>query len=154
MSKHDDERERERSARKKAEVDAVVNNNRETVYNYVASRKDVVGKTCVEELGFFAKGKRYLEWLYLHGHLTRMKRTINGGRHCVYNAATPYVKPVSTVSISMEEMDAKKKIASVTRVYNLLDRPQIPMTKKERERHTRSTKNVAIGSSMRMFGSW
>ena len=154
MSKHDDERERQRSARKKAEIDAVVNINRETVYNYVASRKDVLGSECVADLEMFEKGKRYLEWLSLHGHLTRTKHTINGARQYVYNAATPYVKPVSTVSISIEEANANLKIASVTRVYNLLDRPQTPMTKEEREKLRRSTKSVAIGSSMTMFGSW
>jgi hypothetical protein len=52
--------ERERSGRKKIEIDDEENANIELVYNYDASRKDVVGKTCVEELGIFAKGQRYL----------------------------------------------------------------------------------------------
>jgi hypothetical protein len=146
--------ERERSARKQAQIDAEVNNNKELVYNYVASRKDVVGKTCVEELGFFAKGQRYLEWLSLRGHLIRMKRVVGGKRHYVYNAGIPYIKPVTDVSVSVEETSAKEKIASVTRVYNLLDRPQEPKTKEEREKLRRSSKSVAIGSSMTMFGSW
>lgn len=146
--------ERERSARKKAEIDAEVNANKETVYNYIASRKDVLGKQCVEELGFFEKGKRYLEWLTLNEHLVRMKRTVGGKSQYVYNAATPYVKPVTNLPAPVEELDVKKKIASVTRVINLMDRPQEPRTKEERERLRRSTKSVAIGSSLQGFGSW
>jgi len=153
MSKHDDERERERSARKKAEIDAVVNANKEVVYNYVASRKDVLGKTCVEELEFFEKGKRYLEWLTLHGHLVRMKRTVDGKRLYVYNAVNPYIKPVSDLPVALPTKD-DKLVQSVTRVYNLLDRPQTPTTKEERDKLRRSTKSVSIGSSMTMFGSW
>jgi hypothetical protein len=153
MSKHDDERERQRSARKKAEIDNEVNNNRELVYEYVAARKDVLGMVCVKELGMFEKGKRYLEWLALKGHLVRMKRTIDGKRQYVYNAATPYVKPIS-IAIPKKEVEAAAKIASVTRVFNLLDRPQEPKTKEEREKLRRSTKSVSIGSSMTMFGSW
>ena len=146
--------ERERSARKQAEIDAEVNNNKEIVYNYIASRKDVPAKQCVEELEFFEKGKRYLEWLSLHGHLVRMKRTVDGKRMYVYNVATPYVKPVTNLPTSVEEVDVKKKIASVTRVINLMDRPQEPRTKEEREKLRRSTKSVAIGSSLQGFGSW
>lgn len=144
--------ERERSARKKAEIDAEVNANKETVYNYIASRKDVLGKQCVEELGFFEKGKRYLEWLTLNEHLVRMKRTVDGKSQYVYNAVKPYVKPVpSEAIVSTQDLSA---IESVTRVFKLLDREQIPMTKQERERLRRSTKSVAIGSSMNMFRSW
>ena len=156
MSKHDDERERQRSARKQAEIDAEVNKNKEIVYNYIASRKDVSGKQCVEELGFFEKGKRYLEWLSLHGHLVRMKRTVDGKRQYVYNAVKPYVKPVCEEFDALDKADieAQKVIKSVTRVFNLLDRPQAPTTKEDRERLRRSTKSVAIGSSMNMFRSW
>lgn len=156
MSKHDDERERQRSARKQAEIDAEVNNNKEIVYNYIASRKDVSGKQCVEELGFFEKGKRYLEWLSLHGHLVRMKRTIDGKRQYVYNAVKPYVKPVCEEFDALDKADIEAQIAikRVTRVFNLLDRPQAPMTKEDRERLRRSTKSVSIGSSMNMFRSW
>jgi hypothetical protein len=154
MSIKSDKDERERSARKQAEIDAEVNNNKEIVYNYIAARKDVIGAECVKELGFYAKGQRYLEWLSLRGHLIRMKRVVGGKRHYVYNAGTPYIKPVTDVSVSVEETSAKEKIASVTRVYNLLDRPQTPMTKEEREKLRRSSKSVAIGSSMTMFGSW
>lgn len=153
MSKHDNDRERERSARKKAEIDAEVNNNKEVVYNYIAARKDVSGKECVEELGFFNKGKCYLEWLALRGHLTRDKRTIGGKRLYVYNAAIPYIKPVSDLPATLPTKD-DKLVQSVTRVFKLLDREQPPTTKEERERLRRSTKSVAIGSSMTMFGSW
>jgi hypothetical protein len=148
--------ERERSAKKKAEIDAEVNNNKELVYNYIASRKDVVGKTCVEELGFFAKGQRYLEWLTLHGHLVRMKRTVGNKRQYVYNAATPYIKPVIVeVPATVEEVDVKEKIASVTRVINLMDRPQEPLTKKQREQNRRTnTRMSGMQSSLQGFGSW
>jgi hypothetical protein len=145
--------ERERSARKKAEIDAEVNNNREIVYNYVASRKDVLGKQCVEELKFFEKGKRYLEWLSLNGYLVRMKRTVDNKRQYVYNAATPYVKPHYDAPI-IKPTQAQIAIKNVTRVFKLLDREQAPMTKEDRERLRRSTKSVSIGSSMNMFGSW
>jgi hypothetical protein len=156
MSKHDDERERQRSARKKAEIDAEVNNNREIVYNYVASRKDVLGKQCVEELQFFEKGKRYLEWLSLNGYLVRMKRTVDNKRQYVYNAVKPYVKPVCEEFEVIDKADAEAQIAvkNVTRVFKLLDREHVPMTKEDRERLRRSTKSVSIGSSMNMFGSW
>jgi hypothetical protein len=156
MSKHNDERERERSARKQAEIDAEVNNNKEIVYNYIASHKDVSGKQCVEELGFFEKGKRYLEWLSLHGHLVRMKRTIDGKRMYVYNAIKPYVKPETDIPDVTDKADVEAQIAikRVTRVFNLLDRPQEPKTKEDRERLRRSTRSVAIGSSMNMFRSW
>ena len=146
--------ERERSTRKKVEVDAEVNNNKEAVYEYVAARKDVLGAVCVKELEFFAKGQRYLEWLTLHGHLVRMKRTVGTKRQYVYNAATPYIKPVTDIPASEEEVDVKEKIAKVTRVINLMDRPQEPRTKEEREKLRRSTKSVAIGSSLQGFGSW
>jgi hypothetical protein len=148
--------ERERSARKQSEIDAEVNNNKEIVYNYIASHKDVSGKQCVEDLGFFEKGKRYLEWLSLHGHLVRMKRTIDGKRMYVYNAIKPYVKPVCEEFEAIDKADVEAQIAikRVTRVFNLLDRPQEPKTKEDRERLRRSTKSVAIGSSMNMFRSW
>jgi hypothetical protein len=146
--------ERERSVRKKYEIDTEVNNNKEIVYNYIAARKNVSAKQCVEELQLFEKGKRYLEWLTFHGHLVRMKQTVGAKRQYVYNAATPYIKPVIEIPISVEEVDVKEKIASVTRVINLMDRPQEPRTKEERERLRRSTKSVAIGSSLQGFGSW
>ena len=152
--------ERERSAKRKAEIAIEVNNNREIVYNYVASRKDVVGKTCVEELKFFEKGKRYLEWLSLNGYLSRMLRTVSDGKRMyVYNAIMPYVKPVIVQGVEAPPPTPKQKeaqtiINGVTRVINLMDRPQIPKTKEEREKLRRSSKSVAIGSSMQMFGSW
>jgi hypothetical protein len=145
--------ERERSARKQAEVDAEVNTNKELVYNYVASRKDVLGKQCVEELQFFEKGKRYLEWLSLNGYLARMKRTVDGKRQYVYNAVKPYVKPHYDAP-AMTPTEAQIAVKNVTRVFNLLDRPQEPKTKEDRERLRRSTRSVAIGSSMNMFRSW
>lgn len=138
--------ERERSARKKIEIDDEVNANKELVYNYVASRKDVVGKTCVEELGFFAKGQRYLEWLCLYGHLVRMKRTVEGKRHYVYNAVVPYVRPVIEKS---EEQKLEEEVSSHARVIRLVDRPYInPDPNKKTSRRG----GVAIGSSMNMFG--
>jgi hypothetical protein len=151
--------ERKRSARKKAEIDAEVNNNREIVYNYVASRKDVIGKHCVEELKFFEKGKRYLEWLALNGHLTRMLRQVdNGKRMYVYNAIKPYVKPViveapQTPKETKKQKEAQTIINGVTRVINLLDREQIPRTKEERKK-TNSGRMSGMQSSMNMFGSW
>lgn len=150
MSKHHDEQERQRSARKKAEIDAEVNANREIVYNYVAARKDVLGMTCVTELGMFEKGKRYLEWLALNGHLVRMKRTIDGKRQYVYNAAIPYVKPVSDLPVALPTNN-DKLVQSVTRVFRLMDREQAPQHKSERPKRRTP---VSIGSSMRMFGSW
>jgi hypothetical protein len=139
--------ERQRSARKQAEIDNEVNANKEAVYQYVVARKDVSGKECVEALQLFEKGKRYLEWLALKGHLVRMKRTINGSRQYVYNAGIPYVKP-TPVHIPKEEIEAANMIAQVTRVYRLLDREHLPQPK------TKKKVEVHIGSSMRMFGSW
>jgi hypothetical protein len=150
MSKHDDERERQRSARKKAEIDAEVNNNREIVYQYVAARKDVLGSVCVTDLQLFEKGKRYLEWLALNGHLVRMKRTVDGKRQYVYNAATPYVKPISDLPVALPTSN-DKLVQSVTRVFKLMDREHAPQHKTERS--TRRTQ-VSIGSSLTMFGSW
>jgi hypothetical protein len=138
--------ERERSARKKIEIDDEVNANKEIVYNYVASRKDVVGKTCVEELGFFAKGQRYLEWLCLYGHLVRMKRTVGGKRHYVYNAVVPYVRPVIEKS---EEQVLEEEVASHARVVRLIDRPYV---NPEPNKRTSRRDTVAIGSSMNLFG--
>ena len=152
MSKQSDILERERSARKKAEIDAEVNNNREIVYNYVAARKDVLGSACVEELQFFAKGKVYLEWLALRGHLTRVKKTVNGARQYVYNAAIPYVKPASDIP-DVVATNADKLVQSVTRVFKLLDREQQPTTKAQRER-ARSSSIGNMQSSMNMFGGW
>ena len=151
--------ERERSAKKKAEIAIEVNNNRELVYNYVASRKDVVGKTCVEELKLFEKGKRYLEWLSLNGHLSRMLRSVTKGKQMyVYNAIMPYVKPVIVEVVEApkatpKEKEAQTVINGVTRVINLLDRPQVPRDKSDRVRKSgRDTSTMQ--SSMTMFGSW
>jgi hypothetical protein len=152
MSKHSDELERQRSARKKAEIDAEVNNNREIVYNYVAARKDVLGSVCVEELQFFAKGKVYLEWLALRGHITRVKRTVDGKRQYVYNAATPYVKPASDL-VAVVPTNSDKLVQSVTRVFRMLDREPTPQHKTERPKRS-STAVSGMQSSMRMFGSW
>lgn len=144
--------ERERSARKQAEIDAEVNNNREIVYNYIASRKDVLGKQCVEELQFFDKGKRYLEWLSLHGYLVRMLRIVNGKRQYVYNAIKPYIKPHYDTP-ALTPTDAQIAIKNVTRVFKLLDRERIPQHKAERPK--RSSSGIGgMQSSMRMFGSW
>jgi len=139
--------ERERSARKQAEIDNEVNANKETVYQYVAARNDVLGMVCVTELGMFEKGKRYLEWLTLKGHLVRMKRTINGKRQYVYNAVVPYVKPIPT-HIPKEDVEAAAKIASVTRVYKLLDREHLPQPK------TKKKVEVHMQSSFQSYGSW
>jgi hypothetical protein len=153
MSKQSDILERERSARKKAEIDAEVNTNKEIVYNYVAARKDVLATPCVTELEFFAKGKAYLEWLALRGHLTRVKKTVNGARQYVYNAAIPYVKPVSDIP-DVATTNADKLVQSVTRVFKLMDREkQEPMTKAQREK-ARSSSIGNMQSSMNMFGSW
>jgi hypothetical protein len=153
MSKKSDELERERSARKQSEIDAEVNANKEIVYNYIASRKDVLGMTCVTELKMFDKGKRYLEWLSLHGYLVRMKRTIDSKRQYVYNAIKPFVNPTADV-VKAQPTEAEEIVRGATRVIRLLDREQAPMTKEDRERLRRSTKSVSIGSSMNMFGGW
>jgi hypothetical protein len=152
MLKHSDELERERSARKKAEIDAEVNSNREIVYNYVAARKDVLATPCVTELEFFAKGKVYLEWLTLRGYLTRVKRTVEGKRQYVYNAATPYVKPASELT-DVVLTNSDKLVQSVTRVFKLLDREQQPTTKVQRQK-ARSSSIGNMQSSMNMFGGW
>ena len=149
--------ERKRSARKKAEIDAEVNNNKELVYNYVASRKDVIGKTCVEELKLFEKGKRYLEWLSLHGHLSRMLRTVTAGKRMyVYNAITPYVKPVIVEAVQApppapNQNGTDEIVYGVPRVIRLMDREHAPVHKTERPKRR---VQVSIGSSMTMFGSW
>ena len=145
--------ERKRSARKLAEMQGEVNANRETTYLYIKERKDVLGSKCVVELEFFDKGKNYLEWLYLHGHVTRVKKTIGGKRQYVYNVgAIPYIKPDlnAKVEVNTESMD---KIASVTRVFKLLDRPQTTTTKAQREKSRRSVAGK-MQSSMQLFGSW
>ena len=144
--------ERERSARKKIEIDDEVNSNKERVYNYIAARKDVIGKTCVEDLGFFTKGQRYLDWLSLYGYIVRMKRTVEGRRHYVYNAVTPYVKPVLVEPVKSEELTVQavgEEAVSHSRVIRLIDRPYV-----NPDRNKRSTRRgtVAIGSSMNMFG--
>ena len=160
MSAKDNEREKARSAMKKAEIDAEVNNNKEIVYNYVAARKDVVGKTCVEELQFFEKGKRYLEWLSLHGYLSRMLRTVNPGKRMyIYNAITPYVKPIVVpvveAPITPKQKQAQTIINSVTRVINLMDREQPQTSKAERAKARRSTISMGnMQSSMTMFSNW
>jgi hypothetical protein len=153
MSKQADELERQRSARKQAEIDAEVNKNKEIVYNYVASRKDVSGKQCVEELELFEKGKRYLEWLTLHGHLVRMKRTVEGKRLYIYNAVKPYVKPVSDIP-DVATTHADNLVQSVTRVFKLMDREQHPPTTKAQRERSRSSSIGNMQSSMNMFGSW
>lgn len=143
--------ERQRSARKTAEIDAEVNTNKSLVYEYIAARKDVQGKTCVEELQFFEKGKRYLEWLALHGHLSRMKRTIDGKRQYVYNAIKPFVKPAvdESVKITQDQLAVQK----VTRVFRLLDREHVPQHKTERSRAA-YTGYGSMQSSINSFGSW
>lgn len=143
--------ERQRSARKTAEIDAEVNINKALVYDYIAARKDVQGKTCVEELQFFEKGKRYLDWLALHGHLSRMKRTIDGKRQYVYNAVKPFVKPAvdESVKITQDQLAVQK----VTRVFRLLDREHVPQHKTERSRAA-YTGYGSMQSSINSFGSW
>lgn len=143
--------ERQRSARKTAEIDAEVNTNKSLVYEYIAARKDVQGKTCVEELQFFEKGKRYLDWLALHGHLSRMKRTIDGKRQYVYNAIKPFVKPAvdESVKITQDQLAVQK----VTRVFRLLDREHVPQHKTERSRAA-YTGYGSMQSSINSFGSW
>jgi hypothetical protein len=143
--------ERQRSARKTAEIDAEVNINKALVYDYIAARKDVQGKTCVEELQFFEKGKRYLEWLALHGHLSRMKRTIDGKRQYVYNAVKPFIKPAvdESVKITQDQLAVQK----VTRVFKLLDREHVPQHKTERKNKA-YTGYGSMQSSINSFGSW
>jgi len=145
--------ERERSARKLAEIQEEVDANRETTYLYIKERKDVLGSKCVADLEFYDKGKKYLEWLSLNGHLSRVKRTIGGKRQYIYNvSAIPYTKPDrnAEAEVNTEAMD---KVASVTRVFNLLDRPQERTTKAQRERDRKSYTG-SMQSGMQLFGNW
>jgi hypothetical protein len=144
--------ERQRSARKTAEIDAEVNINKALVYDYIAARKDVLGMACVTELGMFEKGKRYLEWLALHGYLTRMKRTVNSKRQYVYNAVKPFVKPVQddeAIKVSQDQLTVQK----VTRVFRLLDRERTPQHKTERTNKAHAGYG-SMQSSINSFGSW
>jgi len=100
----------------------------------------------------FEKGKRYLEWLSLNGHLSRMKRTIDGKRLYVYNAINPYVNPTADVTIK-KPTKADKLVRNVTRVIRLLDREQVPQHKTERPKGSSGVKS-SMQSSMRMFGNW
>ena len=148
--------ERERSARKRIDISNGVNINKEIVYNYIAARKDVVGKTCVEELGFFTKGQRYLDWLSAHGHINRMSRVVEGRRHYVYNAAVPYVKPVIVEAPpppTPKQKEDEEIVYGVTRVINLLDRPQVPRDKSDKVKQS-GRSAISMQSSMNMFGSW
>jgi hypothetical protein len=112
-----------------------------------------VGLVCVEQLKFYAKGKKYLEWLTAQGHLTRVKKVSNGRRMYVYNAAIPYVKPIQE-NYRDKPTSNEDIIKSVTRVFKLLDRPQTLTTKEERAKARTKSKSVAIGSSMQLFGGW
>lgn len=142
--------ERERSAIKLADIQERVDINRETTYLYIKERKDVLASQCVTELEFFDKGKKYLEWLSLRGHLTRVKKTIGGKRQYVYNLGTvPYIKP--NHNAVEETTEASAKIASVTRVFKLLDRKQPPRHKSEQPKRKVS---VSIGSSMSLFSNF
>jgi hypothetical protein len=135
------------------EINSRVAANREATYLYIEARKDVVGLVCVEQLKFYAKGKKYLEWLTAQGHLTRVKKVSNGRRVYVYNAAIPYVKPIQK-NYTDKPTSNEDIIKSVTRVFKLLDRPQTLTTKEERAKARTKSKSVAIGSSMQLFGGW
>lgn len=130
-----------------------VNKNRETTYLYIKARKDVVGAVCVDELKFYGKGIKYLDWLTAQGHLKRHKEIVNGRIKYIYNAATLYVIPTQEKTVPVSTKD-QEIIKSVTRVFKLLDRPQEPLTKEQRDKVRATTKSVAIGSSMNMFGGW
>jgi hypothetical protein len=106
---------------------------------------------CVTELGMFDKGKRYLEWLALHGYLTRMKRTVNSKRQYVYNAVKPFIKP--TVDESVKITQDQLAVQKVTRVFKLLDREHVPQHKSERT-HKAYTGYGSMQSSINSFGSW
>lgn len=151
MSKLSDELERQRSAKKKNELSASVNAKKEAIYLYIKDKKDVLGSTCVKDLNMFETGKRYLDWLYANGHVTREKKVVDKKRQYVYNAAIPYVNPVITSSdTSLEEVSL---LQSVTRVFRLLDRPPTPTTKEQRQK-ARSHTFGSMQSSIDMFGNW
>lgn len=135
------------------EINARVDANREATYLYIKAHKDVSGLVCTEELKFYAKGKKYLDWLTAQGHLSRAKKISNGRRMYVYNAAIPYVKPIQK-NPDAKLISSEDIIKSVTRVFKLLDRPQTLTTKEERAKARTTSKSVAIGSSMQLFGGW
>ena len=77
-----------------------------------------------------------------------MKRTVGGKLHYVYNAVTPYVKPVIE---QPDENAIGEEAAAHSRVVRLIDRPYVnPDPNKKISRR----EGVAIGSSMTMFGGW
>jgi hypothetical protein len=84
-----------------------------------------------------------------------MKRTVDNKRQYVYNAATPYVKPHYDAPI-IKPTQAQIAVKNVTRVFKLLDREHVPMTKEERAKQAKRSSSGMSGmqSSMRMFGSW
>jgi hypothetical protein len=144
--------EKERRAVLRAERDMAMAIKREAVYLYIAERKDVLSSVCVKDLDFFEAGKRYLDWLHGKGHLTRVKKVIDGRFQYVYNAATPYKKPESAVPVgtSLEEYTL---IQSATRVFRLIDK-RPPATPKSQRNKAGSHPFGGMQSSINMFGGW
>jgi hypothetical protein len=128
-----------------------INNNRDAVYKYVRDRKDTTASQCMADLQIGEKLKVYLEWLALRGHLTRVKRTIDGRRQYIYNAGLiPYVKDTVTIP-TQDDVKAADLLSSVTKVYRLLDRPAPEGAKREKKA---SGYAGNMQSSMQTFNSW
>lgn len=126
--------------------------NKETVYIYIKERINVVGGDCVRELKFGQKGLKYLDWLTLHGHLTRVKQTITGGRwQYVYDAANPYIKPTYKIEEVNNDTAAQILLKKATTVYRLMDIEPVAVHKSERPKRRVS---VSIGSGLTMFDSY
>jgi hypothetical protein len=129
---------------------AEVENNREKVYNYFKGKTNVMTSQCLEDLQMGENTKRYLEWLTLRNHLTRVKRTIDGKRQYVYNlGSVEYVREIAPPT--QKEVDAADLVASVTRVYKLLDRPKSDDAKREKKA---SGYAGNMQSSMQNFITW
>ena len=142
--------ERERSARKLSEIEASVNINREAVYEFIKGRTDTLASECMSELNMSEKVKKYLEWLVAQGHIVRKLHTTSGRRKYKYNISDiPYVKPTDNTD-TIKSL-AQLTVESVTTVYKLLDRRQVPTHKSERAKRRVA---VNIGSSMSMFNSF
>jgi hypothetical protein len=127
-----------------------VENNREKIYNYFKDKTNVLTTQCLADLQMGENTKRYLEWLTLRNHLTRVKRTIEGKRQYVYNlGSVEYVREIAPPT--QKEVDAADLVASVTRVYKLLDRPKGVEAKREKKA---SGYAGNMQSSMQTFITW
>ena len=102
---------------KKIEIDLI----KEKIWLYIETRKDVLGSVCIKELEIYNQGKWCLDWLTLHGYLTRVKKTIGGKRQYQYNASIPYKKPTYEVTEDQSKKNQNLKVGAI-RTIKLLDR--------------------------------